>query len=234
MKLVALGDTHGTPYWMDILKVEKPDKVVFIGDYFDGYSDKLDEVGNFQSIIEYKKMELAEVILLVGNHDHHYFPEVGCTGTSRYQYKKASKLQGLIHKNREHFKMAYRDGDLLFTHSGVTNSFMNRTFGAGEWDVNNVANLLNEKFKEDANAFCFYGDDPYGDDITQTPIWVRPPSLLQDAIPELTQVVGHTIVESITKTSNVYFIDTMQTSQQYLVYENGDVVVKQIVNLAKN
>ena len=36
MKLVALGDTHGTPYWKDIVSVEKPDVVVFIGDYFDG------------------------------------------------------------------------------------------------------------------------------------------------------------------------------------------------------
>jgi hypothetical protein len=54
------------------------------------------------------------------------------------------------------------------------------------------------------------------------------------AIPELTQVVGHTIVENITKTSNVYFIDTMQTSRQYLVCENGGVVVKQLVNLANN
>ena len=54
MKLVALGDTHGTPYWKDIVSVEKPDVVVFIGDYFDGYSSKFDEVSNFQDIIQYK------------------------------------------------------------------------------------------------------------------------------------------------------------------------------------
>lgn len=234
MKIIALGDTHGTEHWMDILKVEKPDKVIFIGDYFDGYSDKLDEVGNFQNIIEYKKMDLAEVILLVGNHDHHYFPEVGCTGTSRYQYKKASKLEALIHKNREHFKMAHREGDVLFTHAGVTNTFMNKTFGIGGWNIDNVAQLINERFIEDANAFCFSGNDPYGDDITQTPIWIRPPSLLKDAIHTLTQVVGHTMVERITKSSNVYFIDTMQSCQQYLMLENGEIVIKQLVNFHKN
>lgn len=229
MKLVALGDTHGNPYWKDIVSVEKPDVVVFIGDYFDGYSSKFDEVSNFQDIIQYKEEGLASVILLIGNHDHHYFPEVGCTGTSRYQQKIARKLEGLIQKNRHHLQMAYQHENVLFTHAGVTQTFMNNTFG-DTWNVNNITELLNEKFKENPNAFCFNGIEPTGDDITQTPIWVRPASLIIDKVP-LTQVVGHTMVSEIGFYKNVYLIDTMQTSQQYLVFDEGTITKRVLKNI---
>ena len=230
MKLVALGDTHGTPYWKDIVSVEKPDVVVFIGDYFDGYSNKFDEVGNFQDIIQYKEESSASVILLIGNHDHHYFPEVGCTGTSRYQQKIARKLEGLIQKNRPHLQMAYQYENVLFTHAGVTKTFMNNTFGE-DWSENNIPELLNKKFEDNANAFCFNGVEPTGDDITQTPIWVRPASLIIDKVP-LTQVVGHTMVGEIGFYKNVYLIDTMQTSKQYLVFDEG-TITKKIIDYAR-
>ena len=233
MKLIALGDTHGTPYWKDILSIENPDKVVFIGDYFDGYDDR-DEVGNFLEIVEYKEKTNAEVVLLLGNHDHHYLPEVGNSGVSRYQYKKAKMLEGLMEKYKHYFTMAHREEDILFTHAGVTKTFMNQTFGDGNWNTNNLVELINQAFRKDPNIFAFNGFDFSGDDITQTPIWVRPYSLLIDAVPDFTQVVGHTIVENIVKEDNIYFIDTMQTSHQYLVFEDGNVVVKQLVETINN
>ena len=87
MKTLVLGDTHGTSFWKLITNIEKPDRVIFIGDYFDSFDIKLDEqLQNFLDIMEYKKSSGVDVICLIGNHDHHYFPEIGDTGTSGYQY----------------------------------------------------------------------------------------------------------------------------------------------------
>jgi metallophosphoesterase superfamily enzyme len=85
MKTIVLGDTHGRSNWKLAVHQDNPDRVIFIGDYFDSFNIKGEEqLNNFLDIIEYKKTSGKEVIMLIGNHDHHYFPEVGDTGTSGY------------------------------------------------------------------------------------------------------------------------------------------------------
>jgi metallophosphoesterase superfamily enzyme len=37
MKTVFIGDVHGRDVWKNIIEVEKPNRVVFIGDYFDSF-----------------------------------------------------------------------------------------------------------------------------------------------------------------------------------------------------
>ena len=37
MKTIAIGDIHGLSIWKDIINKENPDKVIFIGDYFDSF-----------------------------------------------------------------------------------------------------------------------------------------------------------------------------------------------------
>ena len=37
MKTLLLGDIHGRNIWKEIIKKETPDRVVFIGDYFDSF-----------------------------------------------------------------------------------------------------------------------------------------------------------------------------------------------------
>jgi hypothetical protein len=226
MKTIILGDTHGTPYWKNILEVEKPDHAVFIGDYLDAYDDNVDVMGNFLEIINYVKSN-PNITLLIGNHDYHYFPEVGYTGTSRYSMKLARRLERLFNEYRSLFKMAYKFDNYLCTHAGVSKTFMNTHFGEGNWSTNNVEALLNNLFENNPDAFEFNGTDLYGDDVTQSPIWIRPPSLISDAIPNIKQVVGHTIVENVeTYENKIYFIDTMQTSKQYLVIEDENLEVR--------
>ena len=86
MKTIVIGDVHGRSLWKQIVNQENADRVIFIGDYFDSFDIKCEnQITNFLDIIEYKKSSGKEVIMLVGNHDHHYFPEIGYTGTSGYQ-----------------------------------------------------------------------------------------------------------------------------------------------------
>lgn len=128
MKTIVIGDIHGRPIWKNIIdKEEEFDKVVFVGDYFDSkiYSAQ-EQIDNFLNIIEFKQSirEDQEVILLIGNHDLHYFPEIGNSGVSGYQIDAAQEIEKVIYENREHLQMAYQYGKYLFSHAGVSSVFL--------------------------------------------------------------------------------------------------------------
>lgn len=231
MKTVIIGDTHGRTTWKLIVHQEKPDKVIFIGDYFDSYDiSGVEQIANFKEIIEYKKSTEVEVIMLIGNHDHHYFPEIGNTGTSGYQQGIAPNITQVIDENREHLQLAYQFDGVLYTHAGVSETFMDITFGEDGWRIDSIADQLNDLFKYKPKTFVFNGRDPYGDNVYQTPIWIRPRSLMVDNYnklrKEVIQVVGHTQqsqidIEGKATGGRYYFIDTLGTSGEYLVIEDN-------------
>lgn len=69
MKTLILGDTHGRGVWEYIIEKEKPDKVVFLGDYFDSFDINFEnQMVNFMRIINFKKKFKKDVTLLIGNH----------------------------------------------------------------------------------------------------------------------------------------------------------------------
>ena len=237
MKTVVFGDTHGRSNWKLAVHKENPDRVIFIGDYFDSFEiTGLEQIHNFKEIIQYKeKNPQVEVVLLIGNHDHHYFPEIGYTGTSGYQSGIAPSIIQVIDENRHHLQMAYGFGDYLFTHAGVSPVFMDQVFGAEGWSKETVVPDLNELFKYKPKAFLFNGFESSGDSPTQTPIWIRPRSLMSSnkkhkngLKKDYIQIVGHTqmrkldLIESDKFTGGrYYFIDTMDSSGDYLIIEDG-------------
>jgi hypothetical protein len=87
-------------------------------------------------------------------------------------------------------------------------------------------------------VFSFNGLDPYGDDEYQTPIWIRPRSLMRANRNTLRtrfiQVVGHTQVNKLDLVGaekaaggRYYLIDCLGTSGEYLVIQDGDLTVGQ-------
>lgn len=231
MKIIALGDTHGRQYWKYVVNTQEFDKIVFIGDYFDSWDiSGKDQINNFLDIIEYKKNNPDKIILLIGNHDHHYFSSIGYTGTSGYQQVMAPSINTVIEDNKDHLQMAYSHENLLFTHAGVGETFMDIAFGKEEWKVENIADDLNELWKHKPHAFTFNGRDSSGDNIGQTPIWIRPRSLMKDSHnlkKEIIQIVGHTGQVSIDikgKSTNgrYYLIDTLGSSKEYLIWDDGE------------
>jgi DNA repair exonuclease SbcCD nuclease subunit len=236
MKTIVLGDTHGRSFWKQITTNENPDRVIFIGDYFDSFTIKTDEqINNFLDIIEYKKTSGKDVILLVGNHDIHYYPEVSDTGTSGYQTIGRLQIEPIIDANKEHLQMAYQMGELLFTHAGVSSEWLDDIII--DWTVDNMVDKINELFHYQPNKFNFrsykeYNKDKviwsngHGDNTYQTPIWIRPRSLMEvnrnTLRKQVIQVVGHTWVEEIDKEGKstggrYYFIDTFDTSKEYMI-----------------
>ncbi|MBE7173525.1 MAG: metallophosphoesterase [Williamsia sp.] len=224
MKLIVIGDTHGKRDWKKLVDTQSFDKFVFIGDYFDSFLfDAAEQISNFLDIIACKKAYPEKIILLTGNHDFHYLPVARQRGEvySGFQDRHAAEIGELIKENLRFLQMCYKEGDYLFSHAGLTHTWLNNA-GYVEGEVSTFINAL---FKTQPEKFSFNGWNPYGDNVTQSPIWVRPASLKKNAYKyeSIKQVVGHTRVEKIEIVKDrYYFIDTLDSSREYLIVEDGN------------
>lgn len=239
MKTVIIGDTHGRDTWKTITQMHPDiDVLVFLGDYFDSFTiSPALQINNFKEIIALKETAKFKVILLIGNHDYHYLSDIGNTGTSGYQYYAAHEITSLVSANRSHLQMAYQFDNILCTHAGVGKVFLDWAFDPNEWTIKNIGAHLNALFRVNPKAFEFCGMDPTGDSIGQTPIWIRPRSLMKDAQEfnkEMIQVVGHTQMKQIPSIASTcgryYFIDTLGTSGEYLVVTDGVIEIEKLSN----
>jgi predicted MPP superfamily phosphohydrolase len=234
MKHVCIGDIHGRTSWKDIVQKETFDKIVFIGDYFDSKEgiSALNQIENFNEIIDFKKSNPEKVILLTGNHDYHYLKYVYQTYNG-FQAFDQPKIQPLIQEAYEEdlIQMAYCWDSFLFTHARVTKEWFRNNFREDHIVSTPIEILLNNLFKQRPTAYCFLiGSEysPTGNSIYQSPIWVRPDSLMSYPIPGYKQVVGHTVKQQIEMLGDFTFIDTLGTSGEYLVIENEEILIKRI------
>lgn len=237
MRIIAIGDTHGRSFWKLIKEKEKWDKFIFIGDYFDTHetiSPELQQI-NFKEICEFKEANPDKVVLLIGNHDEHYFPFMGNSGTSGYNAGAAPNYGHLLSTYNDLLQMAYSEGDILFSHAGIGEIWLENNFpkGEGEFTLSNnakeIADLVNSIWKYKPLSFKFVSTayNPYGDDIFQTPIWIRPDSLKKASQNMknvgIIQIVGHTQQDIIrTNWGSYFFIDALGTSGEYLIIEDGE------------
>lgn len=227
MKVIAIGDTHGQKKWVDIVEANPTDirKYIFIGDYFDTHTTKTahEQMENFRNIIAFKELYPQEVVLLIGNHDFHYL-EVAGEHYSGFQHHHMEMIQEMLDKAiaQGYMRMAAEYDGVLYTHAGVTKC----------WYRNNCDpellmpydDEINDLFLKKPEAFRFtpgYTNSNHGDDITQGPLWVRPRSLAEDELGDVKQVVGHTRQDFINITGNLAFIDTIETSGEYLEVNDG-------------
>ena len=229
MKILAIGDTHGRDYWKEIKHlVDEYDKFIFMGDYFDSFDLKpIIQLNNFNEIIEFKNQYPDKVILLIGNHDYHYFPSItdeysGYQPTMRFDYQSAlteAYNKGLLN-------VCYKHEIYLFSHAGLTKTWCNNK----NIDYNNITESVNELFKYNPKQFGFEigrNFSYYGDDITQGPFWVRPNSLYKDSVDFYINVVGHTSFHKIEEYShNIIITDCLDKTKQYLhIDENSYKIV---------
>lgn len=235
-KLIALGDTHGRLNWENIVtkELELADKIIFLGDYFDTHDSVSPEqqINNFLEIVKFKKENMNKVVLLIGNHDFHYMGFLTET-YSGYQHAAAFRINQILRHAFEEglLQMCYKHDIYVFTHAGVTKTWAKNS----NVDINNLENSINELFITNPKYFGFTMGDNYsqtGDDVTQPPIWVRPQSLLRDAIDDIVYIVGHTTVKKLGLTENLpnlILIDCLGTSGEYLVIEN-DIAKTKLIN----
>lgn len=226
MKIIAIGDTHGRDKWKSLTN-EDFDKFIFVGDYFDS-RDNIDidtQIQNFKDILEFKITHPDKVELLIGNHDFHYMNGVKeeYSGFNWHYANKISEvLQPAVDNNL--INMCYVYDKWVFTHAGVTKTWA-KDF---DIDIDNLQESINNKFINNKDAFKFNGFSRSGDDITQSPIWVRIPSLLKDCLDNFTFVVGHSTLKEVTITEKIIAIDTIAVSGEYLIIDNNKEIVGNI------
>ena len=240
MKTIVLGDIHGRGIWQLIVQRENPDRVIFIGDYWDSFEIPfLDQMYNFKQIVHYARTSDKEVILLTGNHDVHYqrWAIEARENYSGFQAIHANDICQELQLNEDIMQMAYKMDNFLFTHAGVTKTWLKLMEIEND---ENMVDAINDiaKFKPRMFAFGAIGRggwvDSYGDNIWQNPTWIRPKSLMKDSKDlGYIQVVGHTgqnciDIKGKSTGGKYYFIDTLETSGEYLIIEDGQVSAKKI------
>lgn len=240
----VIGDIHGRRIWERLVCEDRIN--IFVGDYFDPYDrydfEYLKE--NFLNIIKYADEHPGKVIMLLGNHDLHYFH---FDDYSRLDESHVKEIQQLFLDNIDKFHgVAYAiNNKVLVSHSGVTKPWLGSTdyFEGEKLLYNKRGQLTNEgdfhaKPLEDWvnsllwDGFTWHDDQPigwehwkelglrhftfrekcdyfdyYGTTKTQSPVWVRPTTLLEhnamEDIEGSMQIVGHTQVFKIIATTHI-------------------------------
>lgn len=243
MKTIILGDIHGNDIWKKIVEEESPDKVIFVGDYFDSSDISFaKQMYNFNEILDYKKSGNAEVTLLIGNHDYHYLPFVYET-YSGYQMHNRIIIENAFYENMNHFKICHSIDNILISHAGISSVWLNKCLKATNTEsygsAKSIESLVNLVWEYKPTLFKFEGLDPYGDSEISSPIWIRPKSLQRSNYDnlrkEIIQVVGHTQqrfidIEGKTTGGRYYYIDTLNTSGEYLGIIDNEIKCFKINN----
>ncbi len=227
MRVIAIGDTHGRDIWKRIGSTEMNfDKMIFIGDYFDTkdkiYPDK--QIDNFNEIIDLKKVFPDKVVLLLGNHDFHYLKNVDET-YSGFQYSHRLAIQEVLEKAIEErlLQICYVFQNCLFSHAGFSKTWCAANQLNTSCNCNDFEKNANDLFYTSRQAFKFkmgVNRSSTGDDITQSPIWIRPSSLAEDKIDDYVQVVGHTACEKVKIENDIVMIDTLGFSKEYIIIQD--------------
>ena len=240
MKIVVIGDIHGRDIWKKIVEKEfDADKYIFLGDYVSTHDFITDEqqINNLIDLLnwadEVNFNERNKVILLRGNHDlqhlGYYWAE--CSGLF-------PKVRNWMSLQKEWFldrtQWVYVHDNIVFSHAGLTTRWMNDNKLINPEDVNSLP--VDERF---AFTPCKMSDY-CGDSETQPPVWVRPWTLIETALPNYTYVVGHTTYDNVvnlkdlfitanvkdfdkTTLPDIWLCDTLK-NKQYLIIKDGEFI----------
>jgi hypothetical protein len=244
MKTLVIGDIHGKTIWREIVNKEQADKIIFLGDYVTTHKLETPEqqVANLESIFEYaenKRAEGIEVILLRGNHCVQMlgYDWAGCSGWDQKLYELIFPLR---QKYLDMTQWIYSDGNIVFSHAGVSTEWMERIAGIKSIDE------INDLPPSELFGFnpCKMSDY-YGISPTQPPTWIRPQTLIEYMPEGWIQVVGHTPVKKLCNVSNEvrenYNIDCPDLwccdaldNEEYLVIEDGLFIPKKLNDYDKD
>src|SRR5574344_170569 len=106
MKITVVADSHGSavPLGIARMNLEKSDKIIFLGDFFDHEEKEYNEQKqNILNVIEFKKQNIEKVVVLIGNHDANYIlPDL-----LKWQPEHGEEIENLILQNLELIDFAY-------------------------------------------------------------------------------------------------------------------------------
>lgn len=127
-KILIIPDVHGTHNWeLALSKIDKVDHVVFLGDYFDSWTNQWPDQGeNFESICKFKRKYPSKVHLLLGNHCFSYLSGTregsNCSG---HQHSKIHVIRALLRANNDILDLAFECDGWVFSHAGFSKTWVN-------------------------------------------------------------------------------------------------------------
>lgn len=240
IKILIVPDLHSKRYILDkfikiMIKDEKLqfDQVIFLGDYIDGFVEtNQDMLYCLNTVIKLKKKYKEKIILLLANHEFSYLGQP-CSG---HRFDIENIVSKILNDNKEFFQICYAINDCIFSHAGLTNSWVNNTLdyplskiNRENYDKNfkiqNLTNYINNNLL-DLSEPGFYrsGGSYIGPGSC---IWSDRKELLLDNLLDCHQVVGHTPIPSVelhklkqnkVKSNYICFTDTFST------YRNGEII----------
>jgi hypothetical protein len=218
--IIAIGDVHGLTYWKEIVTQHPNFRYVFLGDYLDPYEHIAPQalMDNLMGIICLKEVQPDNTVLLLGNHDLHYFTDK-IDKSSRFNRQIAKEAKQVFTEHKHLFQFAYQEGFHVFTHAGIAHEWFVTDF---KGDLcKNVAEQLNHPKPEQEAAL--YGCGIYrGGNMRYGGIFWADTADLTKPLQAYTQVVGHNRVDDIDEHSQgdgkIIFCDCL-FNKKYLKLE---------------
>ena len=195
---VVIGDIHGLDVWKQIVEKHPGCRIVFLGDYLDPieYLPCKYLLLNLQHIITLKKNRPDDVVLLLGNHDLHYFC-TDITVSSRFDFSIGEKASRLFLAHMDLFCYAYQDEKTIFTHAGISQEWFENDFH-GNLRLP-IAEQLNHPADAQIPALCRLGHLRGGEEGQTGGIFWADVDELTDPLHGFTQIVGHNRVAEVTE-----------------------------------
>lgn len=206
MKCLFCGDLHTKHHIFDRVKQlgADYDKVIFLGDYCDDWDTVPDASYNLlKSLIDYKIANPDKVILLLGNHDLSEW-QSGVFRCSGFNPLTSNLITPLMHDNWQHFQIACLIDGWLCSHAGFTASWVDKYLPNCD-TVEKIINKLQYSYEhrndDDESERIFYGLSGVGSarggwDFP-SPIWTDANELIEDFLPDVKQIIGHTPMPTI-------------------------------------
>jgi len=198
---IIFGDIHGLTLWEKVVDENPECRYIFLGDYIDPYERIAPKqlMNNLEKIIQLKKDRNDDVILLLGNHDLHYF-NLNIDQSTRFDNMIAEAARSLFTENLHLFMNAFQDGKRIFTHAGISEEWFFNDFGGNA--ENNIADQLNNPSKEQLPALYRCGAMRGGNLDAFGGIFWADIYELNNPLNGYSQYVGHNRVKSIWEYNN--------------------------------
>lgn len=219
VKIVTIQDLHGKNCWKDFLTLGN--FYIFLGDYLDSKEYHPEEmIDNLLEIIELKKSNPDNVILLLGNHDIQYLFTEYNIQASGYNYEYASIYNRILSENEYLFQYAYQKDDYIFSHAGIQHNWFVNSF---KGDINsNIADQINKCSIDKLEILFDIGKFRGGKKNVGGIFWCDK-SELKKPLKGFHQIVGHSKVKEfkkiIYKNSSVVFTDLLSTIKKPYITE---------------
>ena len=222
MKTVVIPDIHNKYTVAEmIIDREKPDRTIFLGDYFDDFDDTLEITHNTATWLK-NSMKKPDRIHLVGNHDWSYHtPLARCGGFSEIKMFTIREV-GI---NFESLWKWYWMDDWLCTHAGLGNTFFRFVTNNYKHDIVTDKEKMHPHLKRIATSDLFHAVSPVrgGRDKYSGILWSDTSEFVP--IPGIKQIFGHTNQhEPLWFGKDNVCIDTWL--KYYAVYEDSKLEIK--------